>query len=181
MEVSDLRNRYVHRIPFVEVELTDNLISTSFEEAANYYSQYYPKITTRSVLATTQDYVFTENIPDMVLRVYYETLVFMPTVDNLCTDWEYNKPTLQIYAGGYWVVCGSYFTLEDITTDDLREHNLLDKLIRLEICIAAANKRRMAALTELPLDAKGDQFYSDSLDEKREIIAKIDELAPVTY
>ncbi|MCP3683327.1 MAG: hypothetical protein GY861_11620, partial [bacterium] len=153
MTLEELKQRYMYTIPFVESEIKDEILQASFRDAVNYYNKYCPNVKKELVdAAGSGTYTFIGTAPDAVLRIYFHTINYDPSIDNLMIQWDYKKPDLTLLGGTYDVVTVYPWTLDDINLD---YHDLLSDLIKCELIMAMSNRRRMAALNELPLDFKG--------------------------
>lgn len=129
-----------------------------------------------SVILANYDY--NGAVPDGVFRVYYGSLVFDNGPENLYTKWWYAKPVLTIDTGYYDIITGYNWTIDTI---DLDVHSVLDAYIKQLLIIALGNKRRIATVTDLPIDGKGDQFVSDAMQEKQRLEEVINMLMPIGY
>lgn len=176
MDIADLRDRYVDQIPFVLSELKDPRVEAAWRNGAKHYNKFNPQIKDEVIIVTNTDYTFAGTAPAGILRVYvYGGLTLDTSIDSLVTNWLYRKPILRIEAGQYSVVSVYPWTLDTV---DLDEHPLLDDLIRNELIIICANKRRMADLNELPIGFKGDQFHQEAKDEIERLKEEIKEMMP---
>lgn len=181
MNTNDLRNRYKEQVPFTLTELKDQKLLAAARDAINYYNMYDPIVQREAILTTTYEHAFpntNDQAPQSVLRVYtYSLGLYNTNADNLVYEWEYTRPILYIRPGQYFVTTTYDYTLTGLSDTKLNSLPFLSKLIRCEIVLAASDKRRMAHLTELPIDFKGDQFYQEALTERAELYEKIQELA----
>lgn len=175
MTLTDLRDRYEPQVPFVSTELDDDLLNRAFNNSVNYYNLYDPIIRTEFVYVSSTQYNFPEpGAPDYVYRAYGGILEIADIGPNsIDSNWQYIKPILYIYPGDFYLRTGYKHTLDNV---DLDKYYYLDRLIKTEVIMAASNKRRMATLNELPMDFKGDTFYSEALEEQRSLKEKIEEM-----
>ncbi len=182
MTLVELRERYKDQVPFVLAEITDEKITAAYREATNYYNKFRPMtVEYLDIMVTSTEYQFTGSIPKHVLRVHNYTWPSVPSTDSLVWEWNYAKPTLYVIPGRYNITGTIDWNMTDMTLEQLDSNDLLCNLMRVELIIAMANRRRTGTLNELPIDFKGDQFYSEALEEKREIKEKIDMLSPITF
>jgi hypothetical protein len=182
MTLAELRERYKDQVPFVLAEITDGKLTTAHREAVNCYNKFKPMIVKfTDIMVGSTEYQFTGTIPNHVLRVHNFSWPTVGSTDSLVWEWDYAKPILHIIPGRYTITGTMNWNLVDMTLEQLDENDLLCNLLRVELKIAMSNRRRTGTLNELPIDFKGDQFYSEALDEKRELKEQIGMLPPITF
>jgi len=178
MTLAELRDRYNH-IMFLPSEMTDPILTSVFRESVNYYNKFNPEVRVEQVMSNTKVYDFPlATSPDYIFRIYYTSLVFDNSAENLYTEWLYMKPTLYIIQGSWQIITGYNHKLESV---DLDKHDLLDAYIKNKLIIACSDKRRMGSIADFPIDAKGDQFFGEAKSEVDRLESSIQMLAPIIY
>jgi len=178
MTLSELRDRYKDTIPFVEAEITDDMLRSVFRECVNFYNKFNLDTKIEYFISDGGVYTFIPPAPDMLFRVYYTSLTYENRAENLFLDWVYTKPAITIVAGNWTVVTGYNITLDTV---DLDLHDLLDQFVKNSLIIALSNKRRLGIIPDFPIDGKGDQFYGEAKGEVDRLRGEIQMLAPITF
>lgn len=185
MTLTELKDYVLPRTPFAEIELKDNIIIAGFEDSINYYNKFNPMTKILPVFCNGWEYTFYEDsavefdVPEYILRVYfYDGFTQRQNQERLVYDWNYIKPILQVAPGNYIARCTFNITLDNVNFD---KDDLLAKLFMCECNIKMANKRRSAEMTELPFELKGDLFFDQYMEEKRELKEAISNLPNVSW
>jgi len=180
MTEAEIRKAFLPLLPVVEAEMTVDVITAAFDEAADFYSLYYPKTDVIVIKPSSWIYTFLDPAPRAILRVYYYSIGIPSTTrQNLFSEWTYIRPDLYIIPGMYYVRITYNLEMEDV---DFKTYPYFRDLLKAEIKMAIANKRRVGNVGQMALDLKGDKFYEEAQKEKektREMIYKT--IIPVHY
>lgn len=194
MDIESLKNYLLPRTPFAEVEALDGIVEAGFEDAVNYYNKFNPDVELIEVYATSgTSYEFVgSRIPDVVLRMYFfDRMVHSHYKEDIYCQWTYDKPILYCYSGDFLVRVGYNIKMDlsdDSTVSEIahtklifEKHNYLARTFVCECNLKMADKRRSAEMNELPFNLKGDLFYDQFMEERRELREAIMNLPDVVW
>ena len=147
--------------PYSADEISEEALEVLLKEVVKTYNQYRPKVERLVLEASSSTYTFSDP-PEAVFRVLAD--------GSPAVGWRYLPPNLYLPSPGRYVVfLGRDWTPEEIS---LKEPYFSDLLRAGALWLLSAD-RRSVRMDGLPFDLKGDQFYSDGLQEWREALERL--------
>lgn len=144
LEIQDkMRSKILLETPFAPVELSDEILEASIDKALSSLDSYKPRIVKNMGPLANDDYI--------LIRAYNNELdstSIVPYIQEIGMD----TAMLYIYSAPW--------TPEKCYSDRLVK-SIFGNLVVYNAALMMANVRRSADVSVIPIDLKGDSFYSE--------------------
>lgn len=147
-ERAKIKSDILIEIPFTDEELTDPIFDRAVETSFDLLNKYHPKVVKSGESI---------EIPGYTLLTAY-TSEFDKTSNIPFID-EY-----QLNLGGLYIYSTDW-NLGNIKSAPKHIQIYYNTLITSHCAMYMANKRRMATMMDLPVDLRGEEFYSEYSDK----------------